>query len=201
MFSIKNKLDKNLKICLDRSYYTSYRVLIKCKKFLNDIEKKIPSLKGNILRKINSLDIICASLPPKAIYRLIEYPEVKYITLDDYAILCGISVNSANSINISNNFKFTGNGINIGLVDSGVFPHNDLLTPSNKIKKFIDLINNLNYPYDDNGHGTAVSGILCGSGASCKSVYRGIANKSNICCYKAFNALGKGFVSDILFSI
>ncbi|MPQ43401.1 S8 family serine peptidase [Clostridium tarantellae] len=201
MFSLKNKLDKNLKTCLDKSYYNSYRVLIKCKKFFDDIEKKIPTLKGNIIRSIDSIDIICANLNSKAIYRLIEYPEVKYICFDDYAILSGLSINTANCVNLSNDFKYSGNGINIGLIDSGIYPHKDLLTPINKIKKFVDLINNLNFPYDDNGHGTALAGVMCSSGISSKSIYKGIATKSMLICYKAFNSVGKAFISDILFSI
>lgn len=40
MFSYKNKLDNNLKFSLEKSYYTSYRVIIKCKKFVNDMKKK-----------------------------------------------------------------------------------------------------------------------------------------------------------------
>lgn len=201
MFSIKNKLDKNLQFYLNQSYYNSYRVLIKCKRFLKDIETKILSLKGNVIRSIDSVNLICANVTPKAINRLIEYPEVSYICFDEYAHLCGMSISTANNTNISNNSNLTGKGVVIGLVDSGIYPHPDLLNPYNKIIKFIDLLNNMKYPYDDNGHGTSISGILCGSGYSSKFVYKGVAEKSEVCCYKAFNATGKGFVSDILFAI
>ena len=29
---------------------------------------------------------------------------------------------------------------------------------------FVDIINNLSYPYDDNGHGTAIAGLVVDSG-------------------------------------
>ena len=58
MFSIKQKLDSNLKIYINRSYYTNYRVLIKCKKFMEDITKKIPKLRGIVIREIKSLNLI-----------------------------------------------------------------------------------------------------------------------------------------------
>ena len=69
----------------------------------------------------------------------------------------------------------TGKGIGIGIIDSGVYPHCDLLNPSNRIKKFVDIVNNLNYPYDDNGHGTFMSGLICGSGYGSKGMYKGVA--------------------------
>ena len=91
MFSYKNKLDNNLKFSLEKSYYTSYRVIIKCKKFVNDMKKKIKSLKGVVLNSVDSLSIICAILTPRSINRLLEYPEIEFISLDSYAFLCGLS--------------------------------------------------------------------------------------------------------------
>src|SRR3712207_6886302 len=57
------------------------------------------------------------------------------------------------------------------------------------------------YPYDDNGHGTFISGIICGNGYSSDKVYKGIAEKGKIYMIKAFNNVGRGFISDILSSI
>ncbi|MGG5463315.1 S8 family serine peptidase [Clostridium sp. B9] len=201
MFSMKHKLDSNLKIYINRSYYTKYRVLIRCKKFMKDMIKKIPQLKGTVVREINSLNLICAILTPKAINRLIEYPEIEFISFDEQATLCGLSIGTANRISANKSFNFTGRNVSIGLVDSGVYPHQDLLNPRNKIEVFLDLLNNLSYPYDDNGHGTAISGILCGSGYSSQFVFKGVAENSKLSCVKAFDASGKGFVSDILFAI
>lgn len=123
------------------------------------------------------------------------------IYLDEYLFLCGMSVTAANRVHFSDKSKLSGTGIGIGLVDSGIFPHPDLTYPSNKIELFVDLINNLHYPYDDNGHGTSMAGILCSSGLSSNNMYKGICNKSKLFCYKAFDKLGKGFASDILYSI
>jgi serine protease AprX len=123
---------------------------------------------------------------------------VAYITFDTYALLCGSSVGAANSASFQGRYKLTGKGVGIGIIDSGVFPHPDLLNPQNKIIRFTDYVNNLKYPYDDNGHGTFISGLLCGSGVSSKGMYRGIAESGHIYASKAFNSLGKGAVSSIL---
>jgi serine protease AprX len=201
MFSFKNKLDPTLRHSLLSKLYENYRVLIYCKSLETKTLNKIKALKCEILTHIPSINCICAILTPSAIDRLLEYPQVAYITFDSYAHLCGNSILSSNGLSFQNNYELTGKGIGIGIIDSGVYPHCDLLNPSSKIKKFVDVINNLNYPYDDNGHGTFVSGLICGSGYGAKGMYRGVAKDSHLYVIKAFNKIGKGFISDILFSL
>lgn len=201
MFSNKNKLDYNLKYYMSKNIYKSYRVLIKYKDFQSSIAKKINSYKGNVYHIIESSNIISAQLNGRSIERIIEYPEIEEIFLDEYLFLCGMSVTSANKSTYIEKTNLSGSGIGIGVVDSGVYPHKDLTSPTNKISLFEDLINDIQYPYDDNGHGTSVSGILCSSGFSSNNMYKGICPKSKLYCYKAFDKLGKGFASDVLFAI
>jgi serine protease AprX len=202
MFFLKSKIDINLRYNLENNLYKTYRVNLKCKTLLENIEKKINSSKGRVIRSIPDVGIICAEVSPQVIERLIEYPEVEHITVDSYALLCGTSVLASNGIRYQENrYKLTGKGIGIGIVDSGVYPHPDLITPTSKIKLFVDLINGYKYPYDDNGHGTFISGIINGNGSLSKGMYRGVAENSSIHMVKAFNALGKGYVSDILYAI
>jgi len=201
MFSFKNKLDPTLRHALLSKLYENYRVIIYCKSLEIKTLNKIKSLKCDILRHIPSVNCICAILTPSAIDRLLEYPQVTYIIFDSYAHLCGNSILSSNGVSFQSNYELTGKGIGVGIIDSGVYPHCDLLNPSNRIKKFVDLVNNLNYPYDDNGHGTFISGLICGSGYGSKGMYKGVAKESHLYMIKAFNKLGKGFISDILFSL
>lgn len=201
MFLNKNKLDYNLQYYIAKNTYKSYRVLIKYKDFQSSIVKKINSYKGIVYHVLESANIISAQLNGRSINRIIEYPEIEEIFLDEYLFLCGMSVASANKSTYIEKSNLSGSGIGIGIVDSGVYPHKDLISPQNKISLFEDLINELQYPYDDNGHGTSVSGILCSSGFSSNNMYKGICPKSKLYCYKAFDKLGKGFASDVLFSI
>lgn len=201
MFSYKNKLDRNLRYYLSNKSYKQYRVLIKYKNFKDSIEKKISSYKGKLIHSLEYSSIICAELNSRAIDRLLEYPEIEYICFDEYLFLCGMSVSTANKFHVSEKYNLSGKGIGIGLVDSGIYPHKDLTTPSNKIGSFVDLINGLTFPYDDNGHGTSIAGIISSSGVSSNDMYKGIAEHATLHCYKAFDRLGKGFCSDILFSI
>lgn len=201
MFSLKNKLSPELKQALNNNLYKNYRVIIKCKSLQKNIENKVPSLGGELIHSVSLCNIISAYLSKKAIERLIEYPEIEYITFESFAFLCGKSVQSSNGIYLGERYKLTGKGVGIAIIDSGVYPHTDLLSPGNRIKEFIDILNGCKYPYDDNGHGTFMAGIIAGSGSASKGVYKGVAENSNLYCYKAFNSLGRAYISDLLYAI
>ena len=203
MFSLNKKLELNLKLCIESNPHNKYRVLIKYKRFKDNIMKKISSYKGEFINIIETCNLICARLNSFSIKRLIEYPEIEYICFDEYLFLCGISVNTANKVNLydKDRSKNTGKGIGIAIIDSGVYPHSDLTTPFNRIALFKDLLNNLKYPYDDNGHGTCVAGIISGNGKKSDFIYKGIAYESLLYCYKAFDKHGKGFISDVFYAI
>lgn len=204
MFFTKNKIDRNLAYFLTNSQLKKFRVLIYCKAFKDTIIKKINTYRGTLLYNLKYSNLICALVDRKAIQYLIEYPEISYITFDEYLFLCGgMSISSANSCFFSRNniHELSGKDVSIGLIDSGVYPHEDLISPSNRILEFTDLINNYKYPYDDNGHGTCCAGIICGSGISSNNIYSGIAKYSNILSYKCFDKFGKGYASTILFAL
>ncbi|NLL30354.1 MAG: S8 family serine peptidase [Clostridiales bacterium] len=201
MFFKNKKLDPNLKKYIDFNPNVKYRVIIKYKKFKDNIIRKVNSYSGEFINAVEHSKIITARMNSRGIKRLIEYPEVEFISFDEYLFLCGTSVTTANKARISTKSKLKGTGISIAIIDSGVYPHPDLISPNNRIIKFVDLINGLNYPYDDNGHGTCIAGIISGNGNNSNGTYRGIATNSNIISYKAFDKTGKGYISDILYSI
>lgn len=93
--------------------------------------------------------------------------------------------------------KFFGKGVTICFIDTGVFPHFDFIFPRNKIIKFVDLVNNKNEPYDDNGHGTFVTGICSGFGIF-SSLRKGIATDANIISIKALKSSGESNSNIIL---
>ncbi len=90
-----------------------------------------------------------------------------------------------------------GKGVGVAVIDTGVAPHYDLIKPNNRITVFKDLLSNKEIPYDDDGHGTHVAGIIAGNGyTSCK--YTGTAPCANIIAIKALDDSGNGTESDIL---
>ncbi len=92
---------------------------------------------------------------------------------------------------------FLGQGIGIACLDTGITPnHPDFTIPSRRIIGFYDAIYHKEFPYDDNGHGTHVAGILCGSGAASKGRYKGIAPESYLSVIKILNHQGDGYTED-----
>ena len=85
------------------------------------------------------------------------------------------------------------------VIDTGVYSHIDFLLGKNRIVEFVDLINNKMSPYDDNGHGTFVCGILSGSGIVGK--YEGIDNTCDIIVIKALDNDGETTSTKILQSM
>lgn len=196
MFSLKNKIDPNLHVLLSSNNNRCFRVLIYCNKFIDRIESRLKSYKCTIHCSLEIVNCICADVSSLTITRLVEYPEIKYITFDSIGSICAHNVLSGNNIRAGfmKEIKLSGKGICIGIIDTGVYPHKDLKSPSQKICKFVDLINELNYPYDDNGHGTFISGLIASGG----SKYSGIARSSVIYMVKAFEASGRAYISSIL---
>lgn len=80
-----------------------------------------------------------------------------------------------------------GNGITVGIVDTGI-EENECITRS-RIIKFIDFVNNNHMPYDDNGHGTNVAGVI---GANC--ALKGISPNSNFVVLKVLDDKGNSDV-------
>ncbi|WP_238654703.1 S8 family peptidase [Paenibacillus piscarius] len=95
----------------------------------------------------------------------------------------------------------TGKGINIAVLDTGVYPHPDLTRPVNRILAFKDYINHRKCPYDDNGHGTHIAGDAAGNGWSSRGKYRGPAPGAGIVAIKVLDRNGDGYDSTIIKAI
>lgn len=89
----------------------------------------------------------------------------------------------------------TGRGIGVAVLDTGCFPHEDI---NNQIAVFCDMIRHRPAPYDDNGHGTHVCGIIAGNGVSSGGRYAGIAPGCSLIPVKVLDRRGNGYTSDVL---
>lgn len=94
--------------------------------------------------------------------------------------------------------KYTGKGVTVASLDTGIAPIEDFIKPQERIAAFIDFINHRQKPYDDNGHGTHTCGIAAGSGYSSKGKYRGVAPEADIISLKTLDSHGRGNASDVL---
>ncbi len=88
-----------------------------------------------------------------------------------------------------------GTGVTIAVLDSGICGHPDL---EGRILEFRDFAIGRTRMYDDNGHGTHVCGILCGSGALSRGKYRGIAPGAGLVAGKVLDEDGNGSAEAML---
>jgi subtilisin family serine protease len=102
---------------------------------------------------------------------------------------------------------YTGAGVGIAVIDSGIANwHDDLTNTSTKlypygnqrVSKFVDFVNGRTLPYDDNGHGTHVSGIIAGNGYDSFGQKSGIAPSASLISLKVLDANGTGTISNII---
>ena len=94
--------------------------------------------------------------------------------------------------------NFSKNDIVVAVLDSGVADnHSDL---RGKVLYWNDYVNRRSKPYDDNGHGTLVSGIILGTGKGNKK-YVGVAPQAALVSLKVLDKEGSGFISDVIAGI
>src|SRR5438105_7712084 len=102
---------------------------------------------------------------------------------------------------------YTGAGVGVAVLDSGIATwHDDLTNKSTKlypygnqrVAKFVDFVNGRTLPYDDNGHGTHVAGIVAGNGYDSLTEKQGIAPGASLVSLKVLDANGVGTISNII---
>lgn len=91
--------------------------------------------------------------------------------------------------------EYTGSGVNVCIVDTGMeLNHPDL--EGFDVSGWVDVVQGKSNPYDDNGHGTNMAGILVADGW-----INGVAKKVNLYVAKALLANGSGFEEDVVAGI
>lgn len=88
-----------------------------------------------------------------------------------------------------------GSGITVVVMDTGIVSHPDF---DHRIIEFLDFTSRKANMYDDNGHGTHVSGIIGGTGFTSRGKYMGIAPGCNIIMLKVLDRQGNGNTGQVL---
>ena len=89
---------------------------------------------------------------------------------------------------------YTGKNVCVCVLDTGIYPHIDF---RDRIIGFQDFVGKHMLPYDDNSHGTHVSGIIGGDGSASGGRIRGIAPECNLVALKILDRYGNGKKRDV----
>jgi serine protease AprX len=149
--------------------------------------------RNGIKKDFSSLSSCSADVTPNGLEEILgtcSHVRKVYLNREVRALL-DVAVPAAKANNVvRNNTVLTGEGVTIAVIDTGIHPHPDL---GDRIKGFVDLVNNEPDPYDDNGHGTHCAGDVAASGK-----YAGPAPRANLVGVKVLNKLGSGSLDTVM---
>lgn len=182
-------------------------VIIYSRRTINEIRDCITENYGQIKYELPFINAVSVEIPTEKLEKLSAHRMIAAISEDAIVSKTPVHprINSARTKcgnfedDMERIFGSTerGKGVGVAVIDTGVSPHYDLVKPTNRIIAFKDLLANKERPYDDDGHGTHVAGLIAGNGfTSCK--YTGTAPCADIISIKALDESGNGTESDIL---
>ncbi|WP_279380036.1 S8 family serine peptidase [Sporosalibacterium faouarense] len=167
----------------------------------NKLSGLVFNMSGRVKYNLPLVGGVACNMNIGAIDKLSKDPNIEYISFDSKVFaLLDIATESI-GCQIPQVEGYTGKDITVAVVDTGVAPHSDLIKPRSRIVGFKDFVNDRSKPYDDNGHGTHVSGIIASNGYSSNGKYAGVAPEANILGVKALDENGSGSTSDIVSAI
>jgi serine protease AprX len=173
-------------------------------------DTQVKSLGGKLGRSLSLINGTVVELPNGMLRRLADYPGVSFIAddrptggeMNRVAVTVGARA-------VQQNYGLRGAGVGVAVIDSGIsgwnndlayFGSSSLVQTRNyqRVVGFVDFVNGWTTPYDDNGHGTHVAGIIGGNGFNSLGVRAGIAPDAHMVSLKVLDAEGRGVISNVI---
>ena len=196
---LRRRLDPNVRSMLACKKTRYISVIVLTREGINQrIKKYIRKFGGNIREEYPFINAFCAMIPPAGIKPLESLYGISHIALNYPTAAHLKNLTAIMGTAAAHRQKLTGRNINIALLDTGTYPHPDLIRPTNRILHFKDFVNDCEFAYDDSGHGTFTAGIIAGNGCMSKGEYTGMAPESRLLSLKVLNQSGSGWVSTVL---
>jgi len=172
------------------------QIIVSCKDYIRDYEC-VKSM-GTIKHKLPMINAYVVEINENKMNKIISNDGVLAYEYDAYITAQMNRASEIIELKWAHDRDIYGENIGVAVVDTGIWPHEDFISDKNRVVGFCDIINNEKKPYDDNGHGTHVAGIIGGNGSASNKVYMGIAPKCNLIGVKVLNSKGDGNISDVL---
>ena len=201
-FAANSKISPDLEGKIKGDFTSLIPVIVQTQQGLQEKHKvRLKNLGGNIKDDLSVIKGFSADIPASAVEDLAKDDDVTQISYDAEVHTClDVAVPAINAPAAWSQ-GFTGKGITVAVVDTGIYPHPDLTLPSNRIVAFKDFVNKKTAPYDDCGHGTHVAGIIAGNGCMSDGQYKGVAPEANLVGVKVLDSTGGGHSSDVISGI
>jgi len=91
--------------------------------------------------------------------------------------------------------RYSGKGVTIAFLDSGFYPHPDLIMPDNRVLAYVNIpdpeLDDFGDPSDNSWHGMQTSVAAAGNGYLSNSLYKSIAYQANVVLVKASDRKGQ----------
>jgi serine protease AprX len=170
---------------------------------------------GKVTSRLNIIHGVGALLDEQAVKSLVKNPFVKKITINgqtrltdksfltsteiskpatDYPDVTGADLVWGKGVN--------GSGVSVAVVDTGIAPHPGLLmnikNKPNRIIGWADFVNHQRTPYDPNGHGTHVSGIIANTQIGSDKEWNGMAPGVNLVGVRVLDETGTGTYETVI---
>ncbi len=162
--------------------------------FNDHAESAVKNVNGKILKKYKNINVVTANIPAKNVETLKNNKNILFIEQD---IKVHTNVQTQDwginkvSAPVAWSNGFTGKGIKIGVIDTGIASHEDILVSGG-----VSVVDYTTQYEDDQGHGTHVAGIISSENNEIGNV--GIAPDSEVYSIKALDSNGSGNLSDII---
>jgi len=176
------------------------RYIIKFKTSSTNESQTVSKHSGKLKHQFKHLNAAVADMTSQSLASLKKDSNVAYIEEDKVVKMSSTTYTDwgVSDINATTSWQsgLTGKGVKIGIIDSGVAPHTDLVVAGGT--NVINGSKTTSYA-DDNGHGTVVSGIIAAQGLN--GGVEGVAPGASIYAVKALDSAGSGYTSDIISGI
>src|SRR5579872_4225315 len=133
------------------------------------------------------------TVPQFRVAEIAEIPTVKYVS-PDRPVVKHLDITAATvGSSIANSLGFTGAGIGVAVLDSGIDASNADLNQAGKATSRVVYAQDFvgTGTMDFYGHGTHVAGIIAGNGANSNGRYRGIAPQANLINMRVLDENGR----------
>jgi serine protease AprX len=218
------KVDAALRQVMQTSGSAAVSVIVTARGNRQELAQKVQTRGVSVYSDHPSIGAFAASVGPEDLAWLANDPNVDTLSLDAVVTPTGDAAAPAsppdsalvNTLGLDD-VSFTGNGIGIAVIDSGLERNPDF--DKSRIDSYDFTANGGTVePYDDYGHGTHVSGLIAGSGVLSrvkinvangngavrrveKPLYRGVAPDARIVSLKVLDATGGGVTSRVIQAI